>query len=292
MKTSSTLLFALFALLITSCKWIDPDEQTPAFIYIDDFTFASGNGTDSEKITEVWVFAEGVMLGAYSVPAKVPVLHEGNVSIEMRAGIKNNGISSTRIMYPFYQPYGTVVNLNPLETDTITPHFTFKSDLNFALQEDFEIVAGTQFETTSNSEYTWEVVEDSQDPEDVFEGERSAKLVMDGDGVTWQVESATDLDLPLGTQMWLELNYKCNNTFAIGFNSVRGGTPRKDLALIVNRTDEETGSPEWNKIYVDLSVVGQSIVGAEEVYLYIESVREADVSTARLWFDNIRIVHF
>lgn len=292
MKTFSTLITILVVCFLSSCNWINPDEESPAFIYIDEFTFSSGHGTDSHKITEIWVFAEGKMLGAYDLPAHVPVLHSGAVDMEFRAGIKNNGISATRIMYPFYEPFSVTVDLEELETDTIAPHFTYQEDLFYNLEENFEIVAGTLFETTSNSEYEWAVVTDDEDPDDVFEGDRSAKVELDGDGVKWQIESATSLGLPLGKQMWLELNYKCNNNFAIGFRSVLGGTASRDLALIINPTDGDTGTPEWNKIYVDLSVVGSAIIGAEEVYLYIESIREEDVSTARLWFDNIKIVHF
>ncbi|MFT4680083.1 MAG: hypothetical protein ACI84C_001378 [Flavobacteriales bacterium] len=292
MKTLSTLLIALAIFGMSSCKWIDPDEMTPGYIHIDElsFTAQSGQVTSSHKITEVWVFADGKMLGAYDLPATIPVLYEGNTPFEFRAGIKNNGIASSRIMYPFYAPYTEVLNVQALKTDTVRPEFVYRETVAISLKEDFESQAGTQFEVTSSSQFTWDVVT-GEEGGDVFEGDFSAKVTMDGDGIIWHAESATPISGNVGGQMWLELDYKCNNTFAVGLNAVQGDIEAKMLALIINPTNDD-GVSEWNKIYVDLTTVGSQAQVADEVFIYFESVRQSNNPVGELWFDNIKLVHF
>ncbi len=292
MKTLSTLLIAVAIFGMSACKWVNPEGQNPGFIYIDELSFTAlpGQVTSSHKITEVWVFAEGKMLGAYDLPASVPVLYEGNTSFEFRAGIKNNGIASTRIMYPFYEPYSEIINVQSLKTDTVRPEFVYRDNVQFSLTEDFESQAGTQFESGSSSQYTWEVIE-GEVGGDVFEGEFAAKLTMDGDGSIWFAETSAPLTATLGGQMWLELNYKCNNTFAVGLNATLGSESTKMLALIINPTNDN-GVSEWNKIYVDLTTVSAQAQTADEVHIYLESVRQSNNPVGELWFDNIKLVHF
>ena len=67
-RTTFYLFFlaSICSAMLSGCRWIDPDESTPAFVRIDEFTFVGDPdyGSSSEKITEVWVFANGETIGA------------------------------------------------------------------------------------------------------------------------------------------------------------------------------------------------------------------------------------
>ena len=120
MAAAAVLLFA------GSCNLIDPEEAVPSVIYIDELSLNvnPGEGTDSHKITEVWVYTNGQMLGAFDLPARIPVLNQGNTDVLMFAGIKNNGISSTRIRYPFYTTFDTTIAFAAGTEHEIHPRFS------------------------------------------------------------------------------------------------------------------------------------------------------------------------
>src|SRR5690606_1839939 len=96
-----TLLCAVLAL--ASCSVLDNKEEgVPTYIRIDDIGFETteGQGTDDHKITHAWVYANDQFVGAYEVPALVPVLNQGNTEIKVSGGIEYNGISAYPGVYP------------------------------------------------------------------------------------------------------------------------------------------------------------------------------------------------
>lgn len=289
MNTRLGLFIGVIMLMSASCGIIDPAEKSPAFIHIDEFSFSTDfieEGSNSNKITEIWVFNDGLMLGAYDTPAEIPVLSEGATALEFRAGIKNNGIAATRIMYPFYESFNVIESLSPLESNTVSPSFTYKEGVEFSLREEFED-AGNKFITTVNSDTTLFNISG----EEAFENS-SGKVVLHGETNVFQVETDDELDLPAGKLIWVEMDYKCNNSFAVGLKAFQGFNITKDLALVVNPTTDIAGIPQWNKIYVELSFVANQHIGADYFKFYIESNLDADNDEAELFFDNIKIVHF
>jgi hypothetical protein len=291
MKVIFELLLVFAVCVICSCNVINPAEDIPAYIYIDEFEFSTNfgqEGSASQKISEIWVFADGEMMGAYDLPANIPVLRDGISSLSFRAGIRNNGIASTRIMYPFYEPFNEAIELRPAETDTVQPSYTYKDGLTFALREEFES-QGTQFGETSASDVN---LVTSEEDGDVFEGDGSGLVIIPEGSNLWQARSISPLALPAGEQMWVELNYKCNNTFAIGLIAHTGATEAKSLALIINPTTDANGVDKWNKIYVELSYVANQYINADSFDLYFECVKQEAVSEVRLGLDNVKLVHY
>jgi hypothetical protein len=228
-----------------------------------------------------------VMLGAYDLPADIPVLAEGATNLSFRAGIRNNGIAATRIMYPFFETITTTENLKPLESVNITPTFEYKESTFFRLREEFED-AGNKFVATSNSD----TVLVNISGEEVFEGNSSGKVVLQGLTDHFEVETDDELALPAGKLIWVEMDYKSNNSFAIGLKAYQGANVAKNLALIVNPTTDDLGVAQWNKIYVELTLVANQHLGAEYFKLYIESNLDAELDKAEILFDNVKIIHF
>lgn len=290
-KTHTTwgLASLLIGLVLTSgCRWIDPDEPTPAFVHVPAITLTSSGetGSNSHKITEVWLFADGETIGAYQLPANIPVLREGPINCSFYAGIKNNGAASTRILYPFYTPHDVTLELVPGETVTVEPEFAYRSNTVVASEEDFE---------SAGLDYTWGDLSQIQeipteDTDESFEG-KSAHIVIPSDFTFWQGVSADTMTLPSGKQVFVEMDYKCNNNFAVGVYAWPGSTFQKHLVAIVNPTNSD-GPAVWNKIYIELTDVIAANPGNVDFQLYIDCNRQSDVDQAELYFDNIKILHF
>ena len=88
-------------ILLSSCKK-EPVNKIPGFIKIDDIIL---NNNTTDNITDAWVYINDQLQGVYELPAHFPVLEIGKNKLRIRAGIKNNGIASSRAAYPFYSSY-------------------------------------------------------------------------------------------------------------------------------------------------------------------------------------------
>ena len=72
-------------------------------------------------------------------------------TVRIKAGIKSNGIASSRIAYPFYTSFIDTVIFTPNQTITVNPTVSYLDSIDFWL-EDFE-GAGVDLETTAISRY-------------------------------------------------------------------------------------------------------------------------------------------
>jgi hypothetical protein len=286
MKCLSNALLLLLA--FSSCNIINPDEPEPAYVNIDTYSFhaVAGQGTSDQKITDMWVYANDDIQGVFDVPSSIPVLRTGTTDIKVFAGIKQNGISSTRIRYPFFTVFDTTLNLSSLGAHTITPHFTYTSGVSVDDSRDFE--SGVYFqEATQSNEGTFQVI---NDPAVAFEGNKCGKASLSGGLDFMQFMDNTELTLESGNAIFLEMNYSCNNTFAIGVFTTTSGSVAKNPVLYITPTTGNSGDvPEWNKIYVDLGAVALDNPSADFHQLYFESML-SESSTPTIFLDNLKIV--
>ena len=179
------IIFLLFFSL-ESCDIINPDETIPATITIDSFIVSSDiltQGSNSSKITDVWINIDGNLQGIYELPATFPVLETGDRALIIRAGIKNNGIAASREIYEFYNWEEMDITLTSGENKHITPQISYKDNLNFMLIEDFED-PGLKFVTTEKSDT--DLIHSNID---VFEGYRSGMIVLDSNHTFFEVEA-------------------------------------------------------------------------------------------------------
>ena len=135
------LLIACTTLLSIGCDIINPEEPLPTLIYIAEPSFQVRNaqeGTANQNITEFWVTANGDFLGAYPVPSVVPILASGNIDLKIQAGTRDNGISATPELYPFFKDFTISTTLEALERDTVRPTFFYDEGTEFVFSEGFE----------------------------------------------------------------------------------------------------------------------------------------------------------
>lgn len=267
------------------CDIINPDDPVPAYVLIDDIplSISAGQGTGSEAITEAWFYAGGDFLGAYSLPATIPVIGEGLTEIIVFPGITVNGITATPDIYPFYRRFEIEADLQPLGTTTLSPQTAYLPSTQFTIIEGFETDNIFVDDRDGNAETT--VVLTAQD---VFEGGRSGYIALTEDNNVIEVAALPVIDdLPTnGSPVYLELNYKNNAELGVGLVGHAQGLPATTFIVLILRK-----SATWNKVYIDLTdALQQSQLTGYQILL--RAFHDADNTTSEIFIDNLKLVHF
>lgn len=233
------LTFILMLCCISACDIANPVEALPTYLKIERFEFSTSpkQGTASEQITDVWVFVNDLSLGIYELPATIPSLDVGNQNVTIFPVIRENGVRSTPIIYPFYNRFETNVDLIVGETVTIQPTTTYVNNAIFELVEDFNSTGHL-----------------------LSGGDANAVTVVDGFGeillgteATIEFTSTrTLLDLPInnGLAVFVEFDYKTNVEFEVGLVGLDPSTTNPVNSTIYNVVLCPIN--RWNKIYINM----------------------------------------
>ncbi len=112
-KIYSKLFFLVSVIFLSSCVKKMDENYIPSYINIDEINvLTSGSqGSTSSYITDAWVYLDGDDRGAYPLPARIPLLAEGEHLVKIAPGIKLNGVVGTRVPYPLMEPIEIDLNL-------------------------------------------------------------------------------------------------------------------------------------------------------------------------------------
>lgn len=275
---------ALLAAALSSCNWINPSEETPSYIHIDSFDFSavSGEGTSNQNIVDAWIFVDGEKIGAFELPCEVPVLKSGTVDIQVYPGIKLDGISTTRAIYPFMNHYAITTNLKEDSITTLTPSSQYASDLVFDVIEDFES-GGITFSETSYSDTN---IFRTTEPTEVFEGGASGIIKVNTERPNADIKSNNAYVLPsLGQYVFMELNFKTDVEVEVGLIANKGTQAIYNSVLILNTTTT------WKKIYINYTPLVTREYDASSFYIYFRVILPDDKTEGTVLFDNIKLIH-
>ena len=272
------LLVDLF--LLSSCKKYKSADAA-FFLRADKISVASsaGQGSGSHKITDLWLYVNGQFQGSYPVGNLMPVVTKDEpVRINVLAGIKRNGISDTRVVWSFYNQlqFDTAVTSG----STISRNFTFSylTSTNFALVENFDGI-GMNFVNSAISD-TAVIFRTVSAPES-FEDKSLMLEIPSGPALVGRVESASGYSLPNNSiNVYLELNYKCNEEFVVGLIGDNGEIP---VINIKPQTD-------WNKIYVELSSAAGTPPLSNRYKVYFKLLKK-EAEAPRIYLDNIKLIY-
>lgn len=239
----------LFLCLIGLFGCKDQPEQIPAYLNLKPFIVNAQGDASWHKITEGWLYVNGEYLGAYTLPATVPILAEGQSTVWLYPGVKANGIYATPDIYPLLTRWeSTTVNLVGGQTTDIQPSTVYDPATKFPFgigRGDFDGGSSIIFENKDNDQTTTY----SLTTEGAFAG---SCLQMKLDTAHPIIEIATEaiaalpvLGLP---EVWLELHYQCDMSFFL-------------YLLYVNDLGSEVSYPVFqfnnseslNKIYINLT---------------------------------------
>ncbi|HPL02393.1 MAG TPA: hypothetical protein PLE59_02610 [Bacteroidales bacterium] len=277
------LIFVIFIIFnITSCEWLDPAEQVPSYLQIDevDLNVRPGEGSASHAINTVWVYIDGTANGVYELPAKVPLLYEGKHELIIMPGIKLNGITTTRAVYPFYDNYVTQVTFVPDSITKVKPVFNYMDGINFHFIEDFE-TAGTIFNSSPTSDTTI-ITTDNDD--DVFEGVFSGIISLTDTEDSVFIYTINSYSLDPGFMHFLELNYKSTEHLTIGVNVYTNTGPLTYPYIVLKPTSE------WKKIYINLTPLATRYGATSSFIIYFSSEKTSNNVEGKILLDNIKLI--
>jgi hypothetical protein len=282
------LLYISIFIFFTSCEIINPAEDIPTNITINsfDFTAEAGQGSSLANINDSWIYVNGELIGAFEIPATVPVLKSGNQIIEIAPGVILNGIGGTRSRNPFFTTYSITKELIPNETISIQPKSEYVKSTIFPWNargtEDFE-EGGISIDSVPGS--ASKIIKSN---EDVFEGSYSGKIHLSSQYKNYMGQSKKVFQLPKsGSYVVMEMNIKNPTTpLSIGmYVNLTSGQVKEVHHLTIN-----TG-PNWKKIYVNFTELVSYYTDATGYRVFFK----ADLGTSNestIFLDNIKIMHF
>ena len=284
------VVVALLFLSIFSCNKFEGDQTVPAYISIDTINLNTdyfSQGSNSHNITDAWVYVNDQLIGAFELPATIPILARGKQKLEIRPGIKLNGIGGTRVPYPFYQPY-TVQDFNFIEDSIrkINPVTSYYNTVGYAWLEDFE---GTSISLSKTAQSDTSIYKTTpiNNPE-AFLSEFSSYsgiVNLTPDKNSFKIASFNAFILPgNGSPVMLEVDYKCDRSFGVGMFASISGTVVDIPLIVVNKSDT------WNKIYINLGPNISAYTSASDFKVYFES-SVFDDNEASYYFDNIKLIY-
>lgn len=277
-----SLIFLSLLPILLACIKNNPD---PSWIEISKFTLVSNpltfpeEGVLTENITDAWVYVNNDLIGVFELPCKIPVLKSGGAEIRVYPAILNNGISATKIIYPFLEFHFAYAELIENETVVIHPITKYKDAAKFWI-EDFE--------------GTLKIVEGNPSPASLLvesnNGNKYGRVLLNASQNAWNAYTNDELAFPIGTDVYLEIDYYNTNDIVTGLliNKVDGSISNNLNIQMNAQADSEV---KWKKIYIELKEVVNSSQGIGFLQTFQASLDEGDAEGLIL-IDNIKVVHY
>lgn len=271
----------------------DKPEAIPAYLRIEPFMVEAEGGAAWQEISVGWVYVNNEILGGFQLPAELPVLASGEVTVQVFPGVLVNGLKDSPGLYPFMKRDVQTIQLTPGETTTIQPRTSYEPAAKYAwpLEEStFDGPSSVIFENRDT------------DPGSTFtvgtEGGFAGKcLQMKVDTAHSIIEIASEsVALPNtgGRQVWLEMHHQGDIPFAF---SILGADATQFEEVINVYLFNATGDNGWNKIYFNLTEFMVSLPRPSYRLFFRVPLPKKDDGTfskteGTVRLDNIRLIHF
>lgn len=287
-KTYLLLVVAVFILM--SCRKTD---TTPSWVIINDFVLTTDEpteGVNSHDITDAWVYMDNQALGVFELPCKIPVLAEGTHDFIIYPGIKQNGISATRVKYPFYERFDVKLALVKNQEVVVTPTTSYKSDVQLQLLEDFEDL-GVDFYKEPISDTDMVVISASSYPDIVKYGSKCGAVYLTQTDTVYKGATNTNMNLPGGgAEVYVEIDYMNTNSMLLSVIAENSGGSNE--APLVQMNPQDAAEMEWKKIYISLKENVSYEIYATSFEISLASVLDEGNSSGVVYLDNIKVLRF
>jgi len=282
------LLLFIILLTQTSCEKFSGDQEVPAYLSIDSIYISTNfslQGTNSQNITDAWIYVDDNLIGAFQMPARVPVLYNGIHTVTVFPGIKENGIATTRVTYPFYKPIITKIRLTPDSTTQLKVLKTvYQSTSSFVWMENFESEPFT-IDTTSSSSAYIERTPSGSPLAFKDEGSYSGMVVLDTARSFFECKTNKEYPIPSST-VYLEINFNINTTMTVGVFVYSTTTSYQVPILNLNPTHNT-----WKKTYINLTTSLNSYYGTY-YRVYLGAFLDDGAEQNLLLFDNLKVLTY
>lgn len=307
---SYCIVLLSFPFFISSCNTFDPPLVVPVYGHIDSMHLVipadsvGKYGSASDFIPYAWVYLDDNPVGAFQMPCTFPMIaSNGTHTVEVYPGVIPVGATSPAAIYPFYQFYSVVINMQQGKTYKIEPVLNYFNWVHVAYTLNFDnFVAGNQpingrcdiinYYGNGNKSGATTTNMFVINGKNAFQG-NSGMVVVDKAhpyyiGMTWPGDtlSFNNTNIPV----FMELNYRATTLFSIGlfdnYENEGDTTGQSGPLAVVYPT---TG---WKKMYVSLNnyIYPQFSGIPQNIYFTIrlDSVDNHQADT--LLLDNIKIL--
>ncbi len=269
------------------------NNKAPVWLEINKWTLENNPlstnqpGFLNHNFSDVWVYVDNKLVGVFEVPCKIPVLQWGDAkSIRLYPTIRNNGISSTKKIYPFCEAYEQFSDLVAGSTITINPKTRYGSACNFWL-EDFESSTAKFITDTDASNATMVY---GSDPNIALSGTYGYIALTSSDSL-WVGVSNAPIVLPKsGAEVYLEVDYRNTAPILQGLTGISSDGTATDNPFI--QLNAQTSDLKWKKIYLDLKEIVSYSANAVSFKPYLRALIQESTGSADVYIDNIRLVYF
>ncbi|MCX7954140.1 MAG: hypothetical protein N3A01_03000 [Bacteroidales bacterium] len=276
------ILYLPSLLLLFSCH-LDKKEKIPAYIRIVQaklITNEQTQGKNTHKITDIWINIDTRLQGIYEIPTIFPVLETGKRHVTIRAGIKDNGIAASRVIFPFFNKISFDTILAEQEIINLTPCFTYKSETKFAWIENFELNGHTLEKMPESDTILFISPEDTSN--------KVGKIIIDAIKQRFYYKSSHAFSLPKdGSPVYLEVDYKCNHPFTIGIiaNKLQNSIVQPYITINPHPSS-------FNHIYINLTHCILNHSDAIDFNIFFRATLQSGYNYGKIELDNIKLLHF
>jgi hypothetical protein len=281
-------IFAGILLLgfFTGCSVLDPAEDIPSYLHIDKITLSvasSAQGTSRADITDAWVFMDGQLLGGFELPCNIPILAEGTHSFIIRGGVKMNGISTTRAIYPSWKGWEGSLSLVRGQKTFVSPTISYFPGTDFT---NTWMLNFDQSGTSLSPEPTSSASMQLDSTFNLLENKCIYIHTNNSDSSNFIAASSSNYLMPATTDTWVEFDYWSDCAFTVGL---------KDGAYHCAWLEVEPDY-QWKKIYVRLTdalskVTGEHANPASTPYnVYFAFLNPTTQAESHLYIDNIKLL--
>ena len=275
--------------LLTTCGKNNPD---PSWLQINTWTlnanpnYGGSEGSLNHNISEAWVYVNDEIMGVFQLPCKIPILKAGTFNIKIMPAIRNNGIASTKKIYPFLDIYEVTGTLVQNQTLVLSPVTKYKDNISFTI-EDFEDINSSLLPDPNTSATTYQL---SNTNLEWFNGNYYAKINLNAVDSSWVAYTTWTSYIAKGKDAYLEVDYHTTNTIVTELIEISpsGTVPRINYGM----NAQDPSSVTWKKIYFDL----KELIAAGASGAYFEqgfvAALDAGKTDTEIWIDNIKLVHF
>lgn len=281
---TAAVLIGVMTMMMAACSEDNLQPGVPAFVSFDEFTFSAtaNEGTPLQNIKDVWVFANGATVGVFEMPVTVPILEMGKGELQIAPGIELNGIATTRVNNPFWEPVIiSDFNFIPDSIIGVSLHTTYRASTIFDWMEDFEEVP-LSLDTADLGGNT-AITRTNQG---AISGSYAGIIQMDGQHKIFEAATFEAYTLPVdGRPVLLEMHYKNTTPFSVGI--IAQSTTQVIKQEIIVLYPQEA----WNKIYINFTDKVRESNNARTFKVLIRSYIDADDEQHTILLDNMKLMH-
>lgn len=280
---------------LSSCSLFNPPAIVPCYGHIDSIPLVITNytqGTSANGINTAWVYLDDNPVGVFQLPCTFPMIAAtGPHLITIFGGIEDAGEADNRLKYPFYSAY--VLNncqLTQGATVNFKPKVNYASWAHVNIIEDFE---GSQVITniTNGSTYNYGQCDTSMfvvnsPKSNVYQGNGSGEVFLNSAHPNYFGVTDT-FNIPNnGNAVFLEMNYKCSNTFTVGMINLYNSPATEPQVVYVDT------SSTWKKMYINLQPTVAEYPSNAGYRIYFNVSLDNGNTVGQVFFDNIKLVRY